>query len=674
MFENLQLKNKVLIILLISLSVVALLGASNTRLFLNEHSEAKETKTSIQLMRATSKFVHHLQRERGRSSMFVSGGVNTEDLKKFRDETDQYLKSWLAVLELSSVANKELVSNEVDELSRIRGNVDKKESALSVVDMYTAHIERILSLDANLVQNTSHADLVRMFGTILLLEEAKEDAGRLRAALSTHLTKNQALDKNQLERMLRHKVAVLINLNSRSLMLSKESQAKLEELKQGSNWKYVDEVFYKVLKNYEVGNYNEDPKVFFEAISALIDGFASIIDNEEGYVDSKVEGIILTSRNDAIVVGGICLFAILFSLFALWLLNKDIAHIVNSLLDETQMLVRSAKDGKLNVRADSRKIHPEFRGITDGLNDVVSIMSTIFTEAMYVMDQVAQKNLNVKMVNECQGEFLVFKDNMNNALGDLCLTVEQVIDDIEQVNSGANQVAQMSQSLSQGAQQQAASLEEISASVHEMSGQTKQSAESANSAKELSHKAKSLAEGGNQKMTLMLHSMSEINDASQSISKIIKVIDEIAFQTNLLALNAAVEAARAGKHGKGFAVVAEEVRNLAARSAQAAKETTSLIESTKMKVEQGVNTAKETEEALLLIREEIEHVADIAGEIAKASQHQAVGINEISLALGQIDQVTQANSAAAEESASSAEILSNQAMNINSIMQQFKVS
>ena len=481
-------------------------------------------------------------------------------------------------------------------------------------------------------------------------------------------------DKEQLERMLRHKVAVLINLNSRSLILSKESQQKLEELKQGKEWKHVDEVFYKVLKNFEIGNFNEDPKVFFQSISFLIDGFASIIDTEEEYVDLKVESIISTSRNNAIIVGVVCCLAVLFSLLSLWLLNKNIAYVINSLLNETQNLVRSAKEGKLNVRADSSKIHSEFRGITDGVNDVLDTVSKTFTEAMSVMSQVAKKNLNVEMVSDCHGDLLDFKDNTNNALRDLRSTVEQVIHDVEQVNSGANQVAQMSQSLSQGAQQQAASLEEITSSVHEMSGQTKQTAESANAAKDLSSKAKNLAEGGNQKMTHMLHSMSEIHEASQSISKIIKVIDEIAFQTNLLALNAAVEAARAGKHGKGFAVVAEEVRNLAARSAQAAKETTALIESTKVKVEQGVNTAKQTEEALLMIRSEIEHIADIAGEIARASQQQAVGINEVSLALGQIDQVTQANSAAAEESASSAEILSNQARDINSIMQQFKVS
>jgi methyl-accepting chemotaxis protein len=258
----------------------------------------------------------------------------------------------------------------------------------------------------------------------------------------------------------------------------------------------------------------------------------------------------------------------------------------------------------------------------------------------------------------------------NAALNELMIQIQSAG---EQIASGSNQVSDASQSLSQGATESAASLEEITSSMNEMGSQTRQNAENSTQANNIANEARQAAEEGNNQMIEMIEAMGDINASSQSISKIIKVIDEIAFQTNLLALNAAVEAARAGQHGKGFAVVAEEVRNLAARSAKAAKETADLIEGSVQKVTAGAQIADKTAEALGEIVNGVGKVTDLVAEIAASSNEQAQGITEINTALSQIDQVTQQNTANAEEGASAAEELSGQAEQLRSMLMHFRL-
>jgi Methyl-accepting chemotaxis protein (MCP) signalling domain len=238
----------------------------------------------------------------------------------------------------------------------------------------------------------------------------------------------------------------------------------------------------------------------------------------------------------------------------------------------------------------------------------------------------------------------------------------------EQTTSAAGRLSSSSQSLAQGASEQAAGIEETTSSVEEMAAMTKQNASSAKEAKSLADDARSFADKGAEAMTRMGRAIDDIKTSSDETAKIIKTIDEIAFQTNLLALNAAVEAARAGEAGKGFAVVAEEVRSLAQRSAEAARSTADMIAEAVKNADNGVAISGEVANALTEIAGGTGKVNDLISEIAAASEEQARGIDQISTAVTQMDQVTQSNAANAEESASAAEELSGQAEQLNGMV------
>jgi methyl-accepting chemotaxis protein len=320
------------------------------------------------------------------------------------------------------------------------------------------------------------------------------------------------------------------------------------------------------------------------------------------------------------------------------------------------------------------EVPPAFLARKDEIGDLSLSVNLVLT-AFRNVGKMAQELAGGDWRNDVKirSDLDLMNKDLSSMLAQVNETLHEINDSVKQVATGATEVSSAATSLSSGSQEAAASLEEITASMSEISSQTKRNAESAGQARDLAQKASKAAADGQGAMTEMTESMKQITDNSTEIQRVIKVLDDIAFQTNLLALNAAVEAARAGQHGKGFAVVAEEVRNLAARSAKAARETTELIAKSGSEIEKGGEVATRTAEVLNTIVDQIKQTTDLVAGIAIASNEQAQGVNQVSIGLSQIDTVTQQNTAAAEESASAANEMSSMAASLQNLVAKFKL-
>ena len=358
-----------------------------------------------------------------------------------------------------------------------------------------------------------------------------------------------------------------------------------------------------------------------------------------------------------IIISGV-LLAIILGIFVSRIISKPVVKMVK-VSDKL-----AVGDVNVNVDIDTKD---EIGQLAAAFNRMIANIRAQAVTAERMADGDMTVEVAISSENDLLGKKLHEMVEKNN---EVLSTIAAASD---QVASGSRQVSDSSIALSQGATEQASSVEELTASLEEISTQTKVNAESANKANQLAEIAKNNAQKGNDQMKEMQKAMEEINVSSSNISKIIKVIDEIAFQTNILALNAAVEAARAGQHGKGFAVVAEEVRNLAARSANAAKETTEMIEGSIRKVEAGTKIANDTADALNKIVEDVAQAASLVNDIATASNEQATGIAQINQGILQVSQVVQTNSATSEESAAASEELSSQAELLKDAVSSFKL-
>ncbi len=340
---------------------------------------------------------------------------------------------------------------------------------------------------------------------------------------------------------------------------------------------------------------------------------------------------------------------------------------------QIQELIENAVQGQLDARIDVSSFSGFMKTLGEGVNALMEAVVTPTREVQRVMGALSEGDLGQTMDGEFSGEFSQLRDATNSSITNLLNMVSEIRSSADSIQSSSGEIAQGNADLSQRTEEQASSLEETASSMEEMTSTVKQNADNARQANQLASAARDQAEKGGSVVSNAVTAMSAINDSSKQIADIIGVIDEIAFQTNLLALNAAVEAARAGEQGRGFAVVAGEVRNLAQRSAGAAKEIKGLIKDSVEKVEEGSRLVDESGSTLEEIVNAVKKVSDIISEISAASDEQSSGIEEVNKAITSMDEMTQQNAALVEEAAAAGEAMNDQAKSMNELMDFFQV-
>jgi len=659
-----KIKQKLAILALIPISAYCLQSIRGLSSNLKEMSVVDTMRRNAALIEAASHATAELQRERGKTALFLAGGIEWEKVEEQRRTSDEKLKLFEQALRESRIDQK-VIDAGADvprQLSLLRASAASL-SGKEVRSRFSDLIARLIEAQAATAKALTTRGLGKTFGTIVLIETAKENAGKLRAALAALVARDQALNEDELNEIIRYRSFLEANLRSPALSGSAQLPGRIKHIETSPAWAATNTIFAKVIGRWSLGGFELNGQEVFSALTTLIDDIGNLVEQELKDVNGKLAGIASEIRYELVVAVGVFLALLLGSTTAIFYISRGITVP----LAKGVAFAEAIKSGDLSSRL-RLGTRDEIGCLTAALDQMADRLEEKAHSAMTIAKGDLTTRVNLASEQDVLGQaFGLMLQKLRALLG-------EVVSSSGQVRVGAHEISKATHALSEGATHQAASVQEISASMTEMNSQIQSNAQNSSEAAATARAVRQEAEKGRVEMERVLVAVSAMNEATAEMTRTIQVIDDIAFQTNLLALNAAVEAARAGRHGKGFAVVAEEVRNLAGRSARAAKETSAMIQRSNSQVHASLKMTQEAAGLFSHIAEDIRKVAELMEGIDRASQEQAAGVSQVHLGIEQIDRATQNNVASAQQIAASAGELARQVEQLHGLINQFKLS
>ena len=657
---------------LIAFFIVSLVFIKNN---IDESNIVSDMANNTKLLMAVSDLIHELQRERGRTSIYLSGG-SREDMEGQRKSTDSKIPSVTSALNTSTISSqiKTNTAEAISEIEKVRSTANQKGPAKDVVDTYGKIISAFMSTETTIANSKTTRGFGKALTTIIILETAKENAAKLRATVSGVLTADKPFDEELFTRLITFKANIDANLDSKAIVLSSTAKTLLEDSRKSEAWAGVNKVFNVVLTKSKDGEFGISGKDFFATITKVIDDMYSVRNKEvESIVNnlSIIQDEIASTLLKVYFSLGLILLLVLISAF---FLARSITAPINHIISYS----KDVASGNLNATLVERFSH-DLGVLQASLEAMVENLKSKILEAER-NSSIASEQTEKALLAMKEADVARQKAESAKAEG-MLQAAHQLEGVVEIVSSASEQLSAQIEQSSRGADEQSGRVHETATAMEEMNATVLEVARNAQQAADVSHQARQQAQEGSKIVTDAVKSIEAVHAQSiaikedmdvlgkqaEGIGQIMGVIADIADQTNLLALNAAIEAARAGDAGRGFAVVADEVRKLAEKTMIATQEVgqaiTGIQEGTRknihnveqagVSIEEAAKLSVQSGESLKQILEFVHMVNDQVQSIATASEQQSAASEEINHSVEQVATIS-VETAQAMEQASSA--------------------